>query len=512
MNKNLISRLFMLVAIVAAMVSCTEKTSEYTNVIPADAAVVVEIHAQSLLDKSGANNDEDKQKLIGAISDGLNAATSKHVEQIIKDGSASGLSVKDPVYIFSNKQVNAVGIAAKVDDIKKLKNTFEVMATEEIIEPITESNGLHFVKFDNEGICVFNESTLLVYQVRRADDIKEQATKLMKQDAKAGVAENASFQNMLKKKGDIRFFFNLDALPREQRHQFGSSFSEDANIKEIDICGSLSFEKGKIALLAEICTDNKEVKDLLKKQQEITGKLNETFLANFPASTLMYMTFNINGEKLYDMIQNDERLSKQFQQADAEMLKGIFSSVKGDISLGLTNVTMSEPPTFIAYAEAKNGSALEQLYAAKDDLKMRSSDDFTKVGDNEYILKSRDITLYFGYKDSYIYATTDPVAHKNIGKKESKSLKEAAYASHMKGKSQFVVIDVKSILDLPMVKMLSAMGGREAATYINVISNISYLEVTGNQDNQSEINLWLTDEDTNSLKQIVDLAKQYAGL
>ena len=43
--------------------------------------------------------------------------------------------------------------------------------------------------------------------------------------------------------------------------------------------GSLSFEKGKIALLFEYYTENEEAKAILKKQEKATIKLNSTFLS-----------------------------------------------------------------------------------------------------------------------------------------------------------------------------------------------------------------------------------------
>ena len=126
--------------------------------------------------------------------------------------------------------------------------------------------------------------------------------------------------------------------------------------------------------------------------------------------------------------------------------------------------------------------------------------------------KSFLTNVYFGYKDNYIYATNDKSIRENPGKEEDKSLKDAIYAPNIDGKSQYAAIDIKAILNLPVVKMLAAFGGREAAAYMKIASKLSYIEVTGEGNNRANINIRLADEETHSLKQIVDLVKQYAGL
>lgn len=510
MRKSLMSRLSMAIAIVAILASCTKKSSEYTHVIPADASAVIGINFQSLVDKSGVSND-DKQKLIDMMKSELSANTFQHVEGIIKDGSASGLSVKDPMYIFTSSQLPSGGAVMKVSDIDKLNKTFEVMTSEQIVQEPTQADGYKIVKLQGRAVCAFNESMLLVTEGRDSEKI---ISDLLNQSNDDSIVRNPYYQSMLKKKGEITFFFTMDALPNMYKRQLNVSMGDTSEIdpKEIGFSGGLSFEKGKIALNAEMVSENEKVKEMIKKQKDISGKLNETFLANFPLSTLMYVSFNVNGEKLYDLLQENKEFRESLSLEKAENIKEIFSAFKGDISAGLINVTMSDMPTFTAYAEAKSGVALEALYAAKSQLGLGSSEDIVKLGDNEYVFKSRQMNIFFGYKDKFMYATNDELIYKNIGKKENKSLKEAAYASNMKGKYQYMVIDMKSILELPAVKMVAAMGGREAGMYLDIASKVSYFDIVGEGDNQTTMNLWLTDKETNALKQIIDLAKQYAGV
>ena len=50
---------------------------------------------------------------------------------------------------------------------------------------------------------------------------------------------------------------------------------------------------------------------------------------------------------------------------------------------------MTNMPTFAAYAEVKNGSALEALYKNKQNLGLKKGEDIIELGKNEYVLRSK---------------------------------------------------------------------------------------------------------------------------
>jgi hypothetical protein len=509
MKKSLIVQLFALVAMVTFMASCTKNSQEYVNVIPADASAVVGIHVRSLIDKSGVS-DDDKQRLIDAIKSGLNAATFQQVEKIMKDGSASGLSLKEPVYFFTGGLLTSGAVVVKMDDMDKFNKALEVILPEISDDPVTEADGYRLFRFSG-GVCAFNESALLIVDTG-ADD--ETVSNLMTQGKAASIASTAYFESMSAMKGDVIFFSTPDALPDRYKRQMSTALNtiERIDPKDIAVVGGLSFEKGRIALQVETVSENKEVREMLSKQSSFYGKLNETFLPYFPASTLAYTSFNVNGEKLYDTLLESEDLRGILSPDKAGVIKDLLGAFKGDISIGLIDATITEVPTIAAYAEATSGAALHALYESKAALGLGRWEDIVRRGEDQYVYKTVLLDVFFGYKDNYIYATTDESICNNLGKEADQSLKDAAYAPNMKGKRQYLVIDVKAILDLPVVKMLTAMGGRAGATYLDAARNISRIELAGEGNNRMNINIWLTNEEANSLKQTIDLIERYAGI
>ena len=202
-------------------------------------------------------------------------------------------------------------------------------------------------------------------------------------------------------------------------------------------------------------------------------------------------------------------VSRHFYSKDE--VKELFSSFNGDISAGLINVTMNSAPTFLAYADVKNGNALEALYKNKQALGLKKGEDIMELGKDEYVYKTRGMNIFFGIKDKQMYATNDELLYKSIGKAVDKSIKDAPYAAEMKGKTVFMAINAEAILDLPVIKMLVGFGGKEFKTYSDLASKVSYLSVSS-EGETSETDLCLKDKDVNALKQIVDFAKQFAGM
>ena len=345
----------------------------------------------------------------------------------------------------------------------------------------------------------------------QTDKAKEAITNLLKQTASNSIVKSGAFQKMEKQKSDINFFASMTAIPSTYRDQITMGLPTEVKAEDITLIGGLNFEKGKIALKTENYTENEAVKALLKKQMESVGKANNTFVKYFPASTLMFFNVGVKGGELYNLLSENKEFRNTVSIAKADEVKELFSSFNGDISAGLINVTMSSAPTFMMYADVKNGNALEMIYKNKESLGLKRGEDIMQLGKDEYVYKTRGMNIFFGIKDKQMYATNDELLYKNVGKAADKSVKDAPYASDMKGKSLFIAINAEAILDLPIVKMVAGFGGQEAKTYIELANKVSYLSMSS-EGKVSEIDLCLKDKDVNALKQIVDFAKQFAGM
>ena len=415
MAKKMISRLSVLTVLIVFLAACS-KTVEYTNIIPADATVVTSINLKSLASKAGLNDKENeaaKQKVLEALKSGMNAATFQQLEKVMNNPSESGIDVEAPVYVFTSPSFPYSTAVAKIKSEDDLHASLEIMVKEQICQPINEAAGYSFTTM-NGGLVAFNNSAVMLISVKGTSQIEK--------------------------------------------------------TKDITIIAGLNFEKGRITLKTENYTENEAVKALMKKQLEAFGKANNTFVKYFPASTLMFVNLGIKGEGLYNLLSENKEFRNTVSISKADEVKELFSSFNGDISAGLINVTMNSAPTFIVYADVKNGNALEALYKNKQALGLKKGEDILELGKNEYVYKSKGMNVFFGIKDKQMYATNDELLYKNIEKAADKSIKDAPYASEMKGKNVFMAINAEAILELPVVKMLIGFGGEKFRTGSETVS------------------------------------------
>lgn len=515
MVKKMISQLSVLAVLTVFLAACS-KTSEYTNVIPADVSAIASINLKSLASKGGLDNKENeaaKQKLLEAMKSGMNAATFQQLEKVMKNPSESGIDVESPFYVFTSTSFPYPTVVAKVSNEGNLKASLEVMAKEQVCQPVAEADGYSFTTMNN-SLLAFNSATAIIVTLQgtsQTEEAKKAITTLMKQTVDNSINKSGAFQKMDKLKNDINFFASMAAIPAPYNQQITFGLPSTIQPSDITIVGGLNFEKGKIALKTEYYTENDAVKALLKKQQDSFGKANNTFVKYFPASTLFFFNAGVKGEGLYTLLNENEEFRNTVSIAKAAEVKELFSSFNGDISAGLINVNMSNAPTFVAYAEVKNDKAIQAIYKNKQALGMKNGEDIVELGKGEYVFKTRNMNIFFGVKNNQMYATNDELIYKGIGKDADKSIKDAPYASDMKGKNVFMAFNAEAAMELPMVKMLVGFGGEEVKTYFSLASKISYLSASS-EGETSEIDLCLKDKDTNALKQIVDFGKQFSGM
>ena len=397
MAKKTISRLSVLAVLIVFLAACS-KTSEYTNVIPADASVVASINLKSLANKAGLDDKENeaaKQKVLEALKSGMNAATFQQLEKVMKNPGESGIDVESPFYVFSSSSFPYPTVVGKVNNEDNLHASLDVMAKEQICQPISEADGYSFTTM-NGGLLAFNNSTVLIVNVSgttQTEKAKEAITNLLKQTADNSIVKSGAFQKMEKQKSDINFLASMEAIPATYRNQISMGLPTEVKAEDITLVGGLNFEKGKIALKTENYTENEAVKALIKKQMESFGKANNTFVKYFPSSTLMFFNVGVKGEGLYNLLSENKEFRNTVSIAKADEVKELFGSFNGDISAGLINVTMNSAPTFMMYADVKNGNALETIYKNKQSLGLKRGEDIIQLGKDEYVYKTKGMNI-----------------------------------------------------------------------------------------------------------------------
>ncbi len=516
MMKKMISLLPIILLSVVIMTGCSQK-QDYINVIPADAYIVGSADLAALVEKSGLLTESKvaKEKVLEVLKGNLSNEAFQQVEKVLGSPRELGLDLEARLYMFNAANFPYPVWVCKVGDENKLTTTLNLLAKEHFCETVSKEKNYQFTIIDQNKIIAYNEESALITAAFNASDLEDigyEFEKLMAQNSQNSIEKNPGFEKMRKMHGDINFMASLAAVPEIYSQQLKSSIGQPhLDLSDVMALGKLDFDKGKIALKFEYYTDNKEIQALLTKQAQATKSLNEQFLSYFPESSLAFASIGANGKAMYSLILDNKDLRDIMPSANSDVAKTIFDSFDGDISIAITDLTMSESSVFVAYAAINNPNILKTVYENKANFLSRG-EEITQTGENEYTFSMKGFNVFFGIKNNVMYATNSKKTLDNICKDVTPSIKQAPYAKEIKGKNFFLVVNIGAILDLPMMKMLVGLGGKEYQMYYNLASKISYLEMSNTTDNVSEMELILKDKETNSLKQVVDFARQFIGL
>ncbi len=506
-----ISQWMFLTILLVTISACSQQAGNYTQVIPADATTVIALDLNSMGNKAGLSDQENQafqEKMLEAMTNGLKPTSVEYVKKIMKSPSESGISSKDPMYVFLSPAQEDPVIVAKVSDEKKLRSTLDVMTEEGIGDAVAEKDGLNLMSL-NDVLIVYDKTTAMIGRASR-DFTEDDIVSYMKSNSQNNVHKNRYFQKMQKKKGDILFFTSLGKHSSRVTRQMG------VNVPNIDLgdlyfIGDFSFEKGKLLSHLEVDAENEEISKLLEHNAKAVGKIKGSFIGDFPVNPLLFFTINLNGEQFFNAMMENEDFKQAMEAEEGAMIREFIKAFNGDVSFGLLDVVMTDMPKFLAYADIKKDDALDVIYQNKDKFGLKRGSDIVQLSPNEYQFKSGKLSFYFGVKDNRAYVTNDAAIYNGTSGKKT-SLQDARYASNIKGKNQYFVIDIEAIIALPVVQMLAGFGGKEYKTYLDIASTFSYMEITSVTPTEAEITLHMTNKDTNILKQFVDMAKQLSGM
>lgn len=513
-KKNLIHSLAALLLVVLSVSSCSKK-DEYTNVIPADAGVVVSINVNSMIEKSGLDGKSKEamvQKFLDRLKPEVSGASFQQIEKMVKNPEESGLSVRDKIYFF--KTAGNVACVMKVTDEAKLKEAIKLLEEQKLSSAIESTDGFSWVSMEGDMLCAFNKSVLLVLGSLNSsgiESLKADAKSWMAQKEENSIRKNPGFKKIDDRNEDIAAYVSMAAVPNIDRVRSMVTFPAGADLKDLMILASLNFEKGRIVAKAETFTQNKELQKMMDDQASLS-KPNGEFFDFFPSNTLMFLNCSLNGKKLYERL----TANPEFAQAvnDPELgidVKKLLSSFVGDISIGITGFTELGAPSVLAFAEM-DGNYLMELIASKQQLiEMGLGTRITQKGKDSYLLNYQGMDIFVGMTGNYLYVTNDAGAVTRLNQKVADPMTGADWASEAGKSPVFYAVNVAEIMKNPLLGALASSGNPNMGMMMKLFSECSYIKVFEASKGVAELDIVLKNQDENVLKQIAGAAGAMAG-
>ena len=512
--KNIYLSVALLLTVVSFLASCS-KSDDYLNVIPKDTPMVASINLKALGEKAGINDKENKEalgKLTDMLKKEMNAASFEKLESIIKNPDECGIDLGKPVYAFYSDK-NDMILTAKVTDKESLANSIKLLGNDTEISELTEKEGYSFSQIDGYSYIAFNENTLIAVKSKTSGDsdkLKLNAIEVLNGKSEESIASDKGFIRMQDKKADIAIYNNFEELDNDYKEILEKSIGIDGAAEECKLISGIFFENGRLVIKSEFYTDDEKIKELYEKHNDYFSPIKNSMLEYLPKSTLCLMSVSIENNKIFEMLKENKDFQKNISLEDAETIEKVLKSVGKEITFGVTDFNMTETPAIVVYAEAKNGDILKELYNNKDNNSLTRYSKFTELEENAYLIQTGRDNIFLGYKDDMIYATNNENTYKNIGNKPEASAEDNSYAKDIKGKKVAYIIDFNALSQLPIMQMLLKSGNAKMTAMGSVLKNADNMSVT--YDDEFTITVQLKDTKTNFLKQMTQLAKEFAGI
>lgn len=492
---------------VVLMASCSPR-SEYVNVLPKDAAMVVSVDLKTMADKSGINGKEGEQvvaKLKDALKSGLEGEAGKMAEKIVENPSESGLALTEEVYLFVTPHANAFGLVAKMESESKLKDLLQALQQEQICTAPKSESGCTWVQMGST-LCVFNRDAFLLVGREQGDalDLKDTLLAWMRQDAAGSFASTSDFDKLSRAKGEICAVTNLSFIPNELTMQMRMGMPADLKLEDIKYLLSVCFENGKIVVDAETLTENKALVELYERQMKCTSPIKGSYMEYFPASTLFWMGGNIDGASVYDMLCENATIRQALESPMLPVdIRRIFSAIQGDIALGYHSITGNE---LLMYADVTNKDFLQAFEDLRPLLALTGGQmKLISTGQDQYEFRMYRQSIWFGVKDNSFYLSNNERLADEAGRRYGASLQNTPWAKDVKQNRVFMAFNAaqlaKDINGNPMMR--SMMGSGNAALAGTVLNACDYIDLMAPDWKGGQMNIVMKDKDTNVLKQIL---------
>ncbi|HEY2725833.1 MAG TPA: DUF4836 family protein, partial [Parafilimonas sp.] len=254
-----------LCAFLFALVSCKQHELQLALFVPKDATSVIVVDTKAITDKINSS---------GITLDSLANLFNKNENDLHwSDIENSGVNLDKPCFVFSRElnsmqtgKTSSTGFIAEVKDKSALESFLEKQANNTAVK---SDNKYHYLDLGNGFVAGWNNEVLIISGVimgtnKTADETQshQQLTTLFTQTKPNSIASADGFDDMLDKKGDIKFWSNasgkLTALPMMGMTKIGDLFQGTYTT------GSIDFEDGKIVASAS-SNINKTLSDILNK-------------------------------------------------------------------------------------------------------------------------------------------------------------------------------------------------------------------------------------------------------
>lgn len=482
---------------VLALSSCTN--TDYKNVIPANAPLVMEVDIRSIAEKSEFQQSKSRQELEKGLSVVVAAKDMDKVKGYIEDPMSMGFDFSEPVYAFM-VDMQTLGLTMKVDDEDAVKDFLLLLNKQGMASKPHERNGLIRGTLLDDMTYTYDDSKfLLLTSLKNSGGVKnaklaQQLMNLKERDCFFfGKGKDFGHSDLY---GKVKCYASGSNLPRDVMTPLLEFFPKNIKPSEVDVVSDINFEKGKATLTMRVIAKTEEAQKLIDEANAHMSKIDGRYIDKVSDNAVIWIGAGVKGKWLYEKIKENKTLKVFLFAAERAVDVGqMLQAIDGDVSLELSASEVDKNKVeYMMYAKLDNSNFLADV----DDWKQSHAEFGINMKDdrhNQYLLTFDGQTYNWGVQDDALYWGTVPAFNHS---KESTGDFLKPYEKKIKASQMFVLLNLDA---------LGRDGGMSdialASQFLMHYFNIKTVILQSYSANGMTVTIEQENKDENFLKQIL---------
>lgn len=453
---------FVLFAVI--MQSCSGDKADFTNLIPKDSEIVLNVNMNNLYEK-GQFKDFEKSKLYSQLTGLLTIAAPEFkiaFDELVKNADNTGLELKSEMYLFKLK--TSAGIIFPMKDKGKFEEYLKKLSAGSKEQPRKIENYLA-VGDGKDVLIAWNDDVFyMLFEFEYADGkkLEDSFKAYIAQTKENSINANPYFATFSQNKKDVNVLVNLESsfsAANEIMAAAGNNLLNAMNFTKL-MQGSnvgifAEFNNGAIDYTLDY-TLSDEVKKLANVDKMTNKSMSDRLLKVMPKDFVMAYTASLNPQELENYVKNiTNKTLEDLKKADTQsnnieqmkfmldLYKQIVSKLDGEMAFAITGMSSGDNafgsmdipvPTIIAVLGAKSNTVLEELV----------NGELTKEGNYYVILpESPYRKLFAANANNMLMLTNNPEYLQNLeaGSIEN-NMAQCQFASNMKNNGLYCVANL----------------------------------------------------------------------
>ncbi|MBQ9362581.1 MAG: DUF4836 family protein, partial [Bacteroidaceae bacterium] len=253
-----------MVCVLFALASCHK--TDYIQVVPKEASVVVSANMANIASEGDIANSAFMtmvNRYLGLIAAGEARDQIRHYFQNPAD---MGIDFTCPLYFF--KAGSFVGVTMRVADDDDAGKFIQMLVSQGLCHPAAESDNVKQALLLDDIFIAYNSHTMLMMADLSGGNVSQTrqiAVGLMEQEKNYSFVTTEAFSQMEKRNDcDVVAYSNGTALSGDLLASVKSFIPKGIRLVDIEIFSSMSFQKGRAVLTADINGKSNAARKLLE--------------------------------------------------------------------------------------------------------------------------------------------------------------------------------------------------------------------------------------------------------